>query len=124
MRLLYVEDNRINALLFEEALKLQDGVELRIAEDGAQALQIAAEWQPELLVIDSHLPDANGLELLPRLRQIPALSQVPAIMCSADAQPEDLRAATEAGFCGYWPKPISIGSVLADLGRLIAGQQP
>ena len=118
MRLLYVEDNRINALLFEEALKLQQGFELRVAEDGAQALQIVGEWLPEVLVLDSHLPDITGAELLARLRALPALAQAPAFMCSADAQPEDLQQATAAGFAGYWTKPISIEAVLDDLRRV------
>lgn len=115
MRLLYVEDNRINALLFEEALKLQQGFELRVAEDGAQALALVQQWQPDVLVLDSHLPDTNGAELLQRLRALPALAEAPAFMCSADAQPEDMDAARAAGFAGYWTKPISIQAVLADL---------
>jgi CheY-like chemotaxis protein len=122
MRLLYVEDNRINALLFEEALKLQQGFELRVAEDGAQALQIVGEWQPQVLVLDSHLPDTTGAELLGRLRELPALAAAPAFMCSADAQPEDLQQAAAAGFSGYWTKPISIESVLADLRRVLAAE--
>jgi len=118
MRLLYVEDNRINALLFEEALKLQKGLELRVAEDGAQAIEVASAWAPEVLVLDSHLPDVSGAELLQRLRALPQLAQVPAFMCSADAQPEDMARAQAAGFMGYWTKPISIATVLADLARL------
>ena len=118
MRLLYVEDNRINALLFEEALKLQPGFDLRIAEDGAQALDIAREWQPEVLVLDSHLPDVNGTALLQQLRTLPGLQQAPAFMCSADGQPEDVQQALEAGFRGYWSKPIAIATVLADLRSL------
>jgi CheY-like chemotaxis protein len=119
MRLLYVEDNRINALLFEEALKLQPGFELRVAEDGAQALELACEWHPEVLVLDSHLPDVNGAALLQRLRQLPGLASVPAFMCSADAQLEDVQQALAAGFLGYWAKPISIVSVLSDLQALL-----
>lgn len=118
MRVLYVEDNRINALLFEEALKLQPGFELRVAEDGAQAMQIASNWPPEVLVLDSHLPDVSGAALLPRLRALPGMADVPAYMCSADALPEDLQRASDAGFRGYWSKPIAIGEVLAELGRL------
>ncbi|MED5619183.1 response regulator [Ideonella sp. BN130291] len=119
MRLLYVEDNRINALLFEEALKLQPGFELRVAEDGAQAEELARDWQPEVLVLDSHLPDVNGAALLQRLRQLPGLASVPAFMCSADAQQEDVQQALAAGFRGYWAKPISIVSVLSDLQALL-----
>jgi CheY-like chemotaxis protein len=118
MRVLYVEDNRINALLFEEALKLEPDIELRVAEDGAQALAVAGEWGPDLLVIDSHLPDTSGSELLPQLRALPGLEGVRAVMCSADSQPEDEQAARDHGFADYWLKPIDIPSLLADLRAL------
>jgi CheY-like chemotaxis protein len=118
MRLLYVEDNRINALLFEEALKLQQGFELRVAEDGEQAMAMVQQWRPDVLVLDSHLPDTTGAELLQRLRALAALADVPAFMCSADAQQEDMDSALAAGFAGYWTKPISIQAVLADLRSL------
>jgi CheY-like chemotaxis protein len=89
-----------------------------VAEDGAQALAVAAEWAPDLLVIDSHLPDTRGSELLPQLRALPGLAEVRAVMCSADAQPEDARAAREQGFADYWLKPIDIPRLLADLRAL------
>ena len=119
MRVLYVEDDRINVLLFEETLKLHGGGhELRIAEDAAQALQIARAWQPDVLVIDAHLPDGHGIDLLRRLRALPACAATPAFMCSADAQPEDVAAARVAGFTGYWTKPIDIDRIGADLAAL------
>lgn len=118
MRVLYVEDNRINALLFQEAMKLQPGLELQIAEDGAQALAMAPEWRPQVLVLDSHLPDVSGAELLRQLRAIAGLETVPAFMCSADVQEDDVRAASAAGFRGYWPKPIDLARVLGDLQAL------
>jgi len=120
MRLLYVEDNRINALLFEEAMRLSPGVEVRVAEDGGHAMRTVAEWTPDVLVLDSHLPDITGLQLLQQLRELPALAGTPAFMCSADAQPEDVQQALDAGFRGYWAKPIAISAILADLGRLEA----
>ena len=83
--MLYVEDNRINAILFEEAVRMRGGIELQVAEDGAEALALARHWQPEVLVLDAHLPDMSGYELLLRLRELPALAGVPAFMCSADA---------------------------------------
>lgn len=118
MRVLYVEDNRINALLFEEALKLAGGLVLELAEDGAQALAMAQSDPPQVLVIDAHLPDTNGFDLLLRLRALPGLGEVPAFMCSADALPEDEARARAAGFCGYWTKPIDIPRLLADLEAL------
>jgi len=118
MRMLYVEDNRINALLFEEIVQLRGDIELRVAEDGREALGIASEWPPDVLVLDAHLPDVNGVDLLATLRALPGLAAVPAFMCSADSQPADLRRADDAGFSGYWPKPIAVAGVLADLDAL------
>jgi CheY-like chemotaxis protein len=118
MRLLYVEDNRINALLFEEALRRYDWIELRVAEDGSDAERVVASWTPEVLVLDSRLPDTSGMQLLPRLRTLPGLSGVPAFMCSADALPNEVERALASGFDGYWTKPIDFELVVADLKRV------
>ena len=120
LRMMYVEDNRINAILFEEALRIRHGtVDLRIAEDGEEALEIARDWQPEVLVLDAHLPGMTGFEVLHQLRQLPGLARAPAYMCSADAMPEDVQRAYEAGFIGYWTKPIDIAAVVADIDQLL-----
>jgi PAS domain S-box-containing protein len=121
MRLLYVEDNRINALLFEEAMRLLGGFDLRVAEDGADALTLVRDWTPQVLVLDANLPDMSGFEVLRRLRELPALADVPAYMCSADAMPEDIQRARDAGFDGYWTKPIEMAIVSADLESLRPG---
>ena len=72
LRVLYVEDDRINALLFEETLKVHAAMlgttELRVAEDGAQALSVARSWMPDVLVIDANLPDAHGIEMARQAR--------------------------------------------------------
>jgi signal transduction histidine kinase/CheY-like chemotaxis protein len=124
LRLLYVEDNRINAILFEEAIRLRDGVELRLAEDGAEALDQVRDWRPDVLVLDAHLPGMNGFELLSALRRQPGLTDVPAFMCSADAMPDDMERAAQAGFAGYWSKPIDIAKIMSDLDRISAGLAP
>lgn len=119
LRMLYVEDNRINAILFEEALRLHSGlVDLRIAEDGTEALEVVAEWLPNVLVLDAHLPGMSGFEVLRALRAVPGLATVPAYMCSADAMPDDVQRAYEAGFIGYWTKPVDIFKVVAEIEQL------
>jgi CheY-like chemotaxis protein len=122
LRMLYVEDNRINAILFEEALRLRDGVELRLAEDGAEALDHVRGWTPDVLVLDAHLPGMDGFALLRALRREPGLADVPAFMCSADAMPDDVKRAADAGFAGYWSKPINIAKILSDLDELCAAR--
>ncbi|HMC14160.1 MAG TPA: ATP-binding protein [Albitalea sp.] len=121
LRMLYVEDNRINAILFEEAIRLRDGVELRLAEDGPEALFQVRGWRPDVLVLDAHLPGIDGFELLHLLRREPGLEAVPAFMCSADAMPDDVQRAADAGFVGYWPKPINIAKIMSDLDQLGSG---
>ena len=118
VRMLYVEDNRINALLFEEAMKLTGHIELMVAEDGEQAFSIVRDWRPDVLVLDAHLPGMNGIEILDRLRKLHGLHEVPAFMCSADAMPEDIQRALDAGFLGYWTKPIEVAKVLADVEKV------
>jgi CheY-like chemotaxis protein len=120
LRMLYVEDNRINAILFEEAIRLREGVELRLAEDGTDALDLVRDWRPDVLVLDAHLPGMNGFELLQALRREAGLDDVPAFMCSADAMPDDVQRAADAGFAGYWAKPINIAKIMSDLDRLCA----
>jgi CheY-like chemotaxis protein len=115
---LYVEDNRLSAILFEEAFRTHGSIELRVAEDGAEALALVPHWPPEALVIDANLPDMTGYDVLARLRELPTLADVPAFMCSADATGEDLQRAEAAGFIGYWTKPIDIARVTHDLDLL------
>jgi CheY-like chemotaxis protein/two-component sensor histidine kinase len=124
LRMLYVEDNRINAILFEEAIRLREGVELRLAEDGPEALYQVRGWRPDVLVLDAHLPGMDGFELLRVLRGQPGLDSVPAFMCSADAMPDDVERAARAGFAGYWSKPINIAKIMSDLDRISGGLAP
>jgi CheY-like chemotaxis protein len=115
LRVLYVEDDRVSALLFGQALLAEPRIELRIAEDGTEALLLAATWPPEVLVLDAHLPDTDGHALLQALRALPGLAQVPAFMCSADGEPEDLQRARRSGFIGYWVKPLAPDQARTDL---------
>lgn len=97
---------------------MRGGIELEVAEDGAQALSLARHWPAQVLVLDAHLPDMSGYELLAQLRAMPALAGAPAFMCSADASADDVQRAREAGFAGYWTKPIDIAAVMRDLDDL------
>jgi len=62
--------------------------------------------------------------VLEALRTLPGMADVPAFMCSADAMPDDIARAKEAGFAGYWTKPIDIVAVTNELCRLAERPQP
>lgn len=107
---LYVEDDRLNIVLMEEVFRrLPPDWTLDCVEDGGQALLAVAERRPDLLLIDMHLPDMNGLELLARLAEQTSQDALPpCVALSADALPEQVQAARAAGFCDYWLKPIDV----------------
>lgn len=115
MRLLYVDDDRINTLLFVEACKLAGSLEVNSAATGEEALALAPQWQPDVLVIDLHLPDTDGYALLAALRKEAALACTPAFLCSAEDESAVREPAQRAGFDGCWSKPVDLARVLADL---------
>ena len=106
MHLLYVDDDRINLMLFENACAALPELRVRTAADGAEALELARQHAPQLLVIDLHLPDGDGTELLATLRRDAGLSQVPAVLCSADEGEMLRQRAADAGFAACWTKPV------------------
>ena len=117
MRVLYIDDDRINTLLFVETCHMASGVEVETALNGAEALELALSWQPELLVVDLHLPDTNGYALLPQLRAALGQPQLPAILCTADEAALITRPALDAGFDGCWTKPVELRVILDELAR-------
>lgn len=118
MHLLYVDDDRINVMLFEAACASLPGVTVASAASGAEALALAAEARPDLLVIDLHLPDTDGHALLAELRATLPVPPVPAFLCSADDGAELRSAAAEAGFAGCWTKPVDRGLLQREFAAL------
>jgi signal transduction histidine kinase len=116
---LYVEDNAVNSALMRAMLELRPSVVLRTVTDGAHAVQEALRERPDVLLLDMHLPDTNGLELLHVLRSQPGLRDVPAIAVTAAAMREDRERAHAAGFDGYWTKPFGIAEALEELDHLL-----
>ena len=116
LRVLHVDDDHVNSLLFVECCRLARGVEVRTAHTAAQALELARRWTPELLVIDLHLPDLDGYQLLQAL--LKCLEPRPAAyLCSADDALLVEGPARAAGFDGCWSKPVDMNAVLAVLAR-------
>lgn len=105
-KILIVEDNPRNMRLIEMTLRSK-GYTLLQATDGEQALTVAMEGRPDLVVMDIQLPKLNGLEVTRRLRQTPGLSQIPIVALTAYAMQGDREKAMEAGCNTYVYKPIN-----------------
>jgi DNA-binding response OmpR family regulator len=97
-----------------------DRVRVLEAADGATALRLAEEFQPELLFLDVNLPDMSGLEVCRRLRRQTRLSGVPIVMLSAAAQHDDVVRGLAAGATQYLTKPFSPVRLLS----LVEGLMP
>jgi CheY-like chemotaxis protein len=116
MRVLYVDDDRVNSLLFAELCRMAPGVTVESAGSAAEALELLERGGADLLVLDLHLPDDDGFALLPRLRQR-AGRRLPAYLCSADDPAQVAEQARAAGFEACWSKPLDVPLVLAALRR-------
>jgi len=119
-RVLYIEDNRVNAMLVEQMLARWPGVQVTVADDGASGLQEAERARPDVVLLDMQLPDMNGLAVLRRLRAHPGTRAVPVIALSASALPDEVAAARAAGADDYWTKPIQLAAFLLAMRRLLA----
>jgi len=119
-RLLYIEDNPVNVLIVSELVAMRPGLKLDVAADGLTGITMAAQLQPDLVLVDMQLPDIDGHEVLRRLRTTPATAQVPCIALSANAMPEDIQRALQAGFADYWTKPLDLKAFMASIDALFA----
>ena len=117
---LYIEDEPLNVLLMQEVFRLRGAWQLRVAGTGRDGLAMAAALQPDAVLIDIHLPDMGGLDVVRALRGSNDTRQLRCIALSADAMAEQIDAARAAGFDDYWTKPIDVPQVLAGLDRVLA----
>jgi len=121
-RVLYVEDNEVNALLMRAMLARLPGVQFEHTVSPLQAIEMARAARPDLLLLDIQLPEIDGFELLRRLRTDPAMGHVPAIAVSAGAMPADIERALQAGFAAYLTKPLDLSELLHAVQQHLRGR--
>ena len=112
-RILLVDDLVEVAEDMASLLREAFGHEVRTAHDGPSALQLAAEYRPELVLLDIGLPGMNGYELARRLRQQPGLGDVVLVALTGWGQEEDQRRSREAGFDAHLVKPVERSALTA-----------
>jgi two-component system, cell cycle response regulator DivK len=110
-RVLIVEDNDKNMKLFRDVLSAK-GYSTLEATTGEQAVELAVEHAPDLVLLDIRLPDIDGVETLGRLRADERTSSIPVLAVTAQAMRGDRERFLAAGFDGYVAKPVDIGELV------------
>jgi CheY-like chemotaxis protein len=105
---LYIEDNLSNLKLVDRVLAQRPRVRLISAMQGGLGLELAREHRPDLVLLDLHLPDLEGDEVLARLQGDAATADVPVVVLSADATPGRIRRLLDAGAADYLSKPLDV----------------
>lgn len=104
-RILIVDDN-VDAAISVAMLLKPGGHDLRLAYNGPQALAVAEEYRPEIILLDIGLPGLNGYEVARKLRTQPEFATIPLIAMTGYGQEDDRRRSEEAGFDRHLTKPI------------------
>ena len=110
-QILMVEDNAKNMTLLRDVLRAT-GYRTLEASTGGQALMLATERGPALVLMDIRLPDMDGVEALRRLRSDERTASIPVLAITAEAMDGDRMRFQDAGFDGYLSKPIDIDELL------------
>ena len=106
-RILVVEDNEMNMKLFRDVL-LATGYRTLEATTGEEAVELATEHAPDLVLMDIQLPDIDGVEALRRLRADERTASIPVLALTAQAMQGDRERFLAAGFDGYVSKPVNV----------------
>ena len=109
---LYIEDNPANLRLVTQLLGRIENLHMWTAHEPLLGLELAAEYKPDLILLDINLPGMDGFGVLKQLRQHDATRHTPVIAISANAMEKDVEKGLRAGFDDYITKPIDVAVLL------------
>ena len=122
-RILYIEDNLANLSLIESVIAGRPELELISALQGSLGLELARRHRPDLILLDLHLPDLRGDEVLRRLKADARTRHIPVVMITADAMPGRADGLLVAGADSYLTKPLDLDAFFATIDRILGGRE-
>ncbi len=123
--LLYVEDEPLNVALVEGILaQRHPGVRLIHAGTGADGVRLARSENPDFVLLDMHLPDMSGLEVVRQLNVEIANRGLRVTILTGDSLSMDIIKAMSLGAFEYWVKPLDVKLFEAGLRRALTGRRP
>jgi two-component system, cell cycle response regulator DivK len=120
-RVLVVEDNDKNMKLFRDVLAAT-GYRTLEATTGREAIDLASEHAPDLVLMDIQLPDLDGTQALQRLRADARTAAIPVVALTAQAMQGDRERFLSAGFDGYVSKPVNVHDLIETVRRHCEGR--
>ena len=111
-RILVVDDD-LNLLQMVRVMLERVGHEVETTHKGAEGVVRAAQWQPDLAIIDIMMPDLDGYNVVRRLRANPATARIPILILTARSQEMDKQTALEAGANAFLSKPVTAQQLTA-----------
>jgi len=118
-RILVVDDNPSSRELVKFALEREPEYQINEAADGHDALSQIRQELPDLILMDIQMPEMDGYETLRQIRAHPSCKLVPVVAITAFAMLDDRQKAFEAGFDGYFAKPINIAALRTQIDSLL-----
>jgi two-component system cell cycle response regulator DivK len=118
-RILIVEDNDLNMKLLHDLLEAQGYATLQ-TKDGMEALKLARQHHPDLILMDIQLPEVSGLEVTKWIKEDDDLTTIPIIAVTAFAMKGDEDKIRERGCEAYIAKPISVANFLQTVERFLS----
>ncbi len=115
---LLVEDNELNMKLFHDLLEAH-GYNILQTKDGMEALRIAREHKPDLILMDIQLPEVSGLEVTKWIKEDENLKSIPVIAVTAFAMKGDEEKIRDGGCEAYIAKPISVTNFLETVRKFL-----
>jgi len=118
----YIEDNPSNVTLVRRILARRPHVRLIVAGDGATGLRMIHQYRPEMVLLDLHLPQVAGADVLDMVRtdKDAALRLTPIVVVTADLSPGTEEKIIQAGANGFIGKPIEVSMLLDAVDRHLA----
>jgi two-component system cell cycle response regulator DivK len=116
---LVVEDNELNMKLFHDLLEAH-GYNILQTKDGMDALRIAREHKPDLILMDIQLPEVSGLEVTKWIKEDDNLRSIPVIAVTAFAMKGDEEKIRDGGCEAYIAKPISVTNFLETVQKFLS----
>ena len=115
---LIVEDNDLNMKLFHDLLEAHGYATIQ-TKDGMEAMKLAREHRPDLILMDIQLPEISGLEVTKWLKEDPDLRRIPVVAATAFAMKGDEEKIRQGGCEAYIAKPISVVKFLETVAKLL-----